>query len=131
MDGRWILGALLGLAWLVVGARAVRWATGRATRSREARVEGTWQYDVRREMLKDGPRFQANVHYFTSMAAIGLCIAVAAVLSAVPLWLGVLGLTMAVFAALCVEARVRYGTGRLVDLGRVARSWLGLGGVSR
>src|SRR3954449_4784426 len=129
MADRWILGALLGLAWFVAGLRGVRWAIGRATRSREASVEGTWQYDVRRQMLKDGPRFQTNVHYFTSMGAIGLCGAVAAVLSAVPLWLGVLGLAMAILAALSVETRVRYGTGRLVDLCRVVRSWLRIGGV--
>src|SRR4051794_2267087 len=107
MDGHWILGALLGLTWFIAGLRGVRWAIGRATGSREATVQGTWQYDVRREMLKDGPRFQANIHYFTSTGAIGVCIAVAAVLAAVPLWLGALGLAMAVFAALCVEARIR------------------------
>src|SRR4051812_10126976 len=105
MDGHWILGALLGLAWFVAGIRGVRWAIGRATSRREASVEGTWQHDVRREMLKDGPRFEANIHYFTSTGAIGLCVAVAAVVAVVPPWLGFLGLAMAVLAALCVEAR--------------------------
>ena len=126
MDGQWILGALLGAVWFVAGLRGVRWAVSRAMRSREASVEGTWQYDVTHQMANDGPRFRANIHSFVSGGAIGLCLAIAALFAAVPIWLGVLGLVMAIWAAACVEARVRYGTGRLDDLGRVFRSWLRL-----
>ena len=126
MDGHWILGAVLGVAWFVAGLRGVRWAVGRATRSREASANDSWQYGVKQAMLKDGPRFEANVHYFISVGAIGLCMAIAAVLAAVPIWLGVLGLATAVLAAADVEARIRYGTGKLADVCRVIRSWLHL-----
>lgn len=126
MNGQWILGALLGAVWFVGGLRAVRWTIRRALRSREASAEGTWQYGVQREMVKDAPRFEANVHYFVSVGAIGLCVAIAAVFALVPIWLGILGLAMALLAAADVEARVRYGSGSVADVGRVFRSWLRL-----
>jgi hypothetical protein len=77
-------------------------------------------------MFRDGPRFEANVHYFVSYGALFLCVAVAARFSALPIWLGVLGLATAILSAASVEARVRYGTGRLRDVLRVFRSWLRL-----
>ena len=126
MVGRWILAALLAAAWFFAGLRAVRWAINRAVRSREAALDGTWQHDVREQMLRDGPRFEGNVHYFVGYGAILLCVAVAALFSAVPVWLGVLGLAGAILSAASVEARVRYGTGRLRDLRRVFWSWLRL-----
>lgn len=126
MNGHWILGALVGAAWFIAGLRVVRWAVRRAIPSNEASVDGTWQHDVRERVMTDGSRFQANVHYFISLGAIFLCFAIAAVFGAVPIWLGVLGFGMAVLSAASVEARVRYGTGRLADVGRVVRSWLRL-----
>lgn len=125
MAGQWILGALLGAAWFFAGLRAVRWAINRAVRSREAAIDGTWQHDVREQMLRDGPRFEGNVHYFVGFGALNLCIAAAALFSAVPIWVGVLGLAMAILSAASVEARVRYGTGR-GRVRRVFRSWLRL-----
>jgi hypothetical protein len=126
VDGQWILGALLGIAWFVAGFRGVRWAIGRAARSGEATVEGSWQHDLKKQLLEDGTRFKTNVHYFVSLGAMGLCFAVAAVFAAVPVWVGVLGFAMAVLGAAATEARIRYGTGSVADLGRVVRSWLRL-----
>jgi len=31
-----------------------------------ATIEGTWQHDVKRQALKDGPRFEGNLYYFIS-----------------------------------------------------------------
>ena len=114
----------VGSCVVFAGLRAVRWAINRAVRSREAAIDGTWQHDVREETRRDRLRFESNVHYFVSMGAVFLCVAVAALFSAVPIWLGVLGLAMAILCAASVEARVRYGTGRLRDVRRVFRSWL-------
>jgi hypothetical protein len=124
MAGRWLLAALSVAAWIFVGLRAVRWAINRAVRSREAAIDGTWQHDVKEQMLRDGPRFLVSVHYFVSYGAMFLCIVAAALFSAVPIWLGVLGGAMAILCAASVEARVRYGTTRLRDVRSVFRSWL-------
>ena len=123
MAGRWILVALVAAAWFFAGLRAVRWAINRAARSREAAIDGTWQHDVMKQMLQDGPRFEANVHYFVGLGSMFLCLAVAALFSVVPIWLGVLCLAMAILSVASVQARVRYGTDR-GRVRRVFRSWL-------
>ena len=76
--------------------------------------------------VADTPRLEANLWFVISAGIIGLCFAVAALALAVPIWLGVLGLGMAVFATASVQTQVRYGSGKLTDTGRVIRSWLRL-----
>jgi hypothetical protein len=124
MNGWWILSALLGAAGYFAGRQAVSLTTRRAMRTPEAEVEGSWQYGVRQQMLKNGARFQASVHFTITAGVIGLGIAVGAVVAAVPIWLGILGLAMVVFAPVDIEARIRYGTGKFADRARVIRSWL-------
>jgi hypothetical protein len=124
MGGQWILAVLIGVAVFVGGRQAVHWAPGNAMRGRRATVEGTWQHGVAREVVRDGPGFEANVHFTAWAGVVGLCSAVAAVFSFVPVSLGALGLAMAVFATATIEAWIRFGSGRLRDVSRVMRSWL-------
>ena len=78
------------------------------------------------ECRRDRPAFQSSVHYFVGYGSMFLFIAVAGLFSVVPIWLGVLGLAMAILSAASAEARVRYGTNRLRDVRRVMRSWVRL-----
>ena len=73
-------------------------------------------------MLRDGPRVEAAIYYFVSFAIILFCVAIAALFSAVPVWVGVLGLAMAVLAVAGAESWVRYGDGK--HLRQVMRRWL-------
>jgi hypothetical protein len=73
-------------------------------------------------MFRDGPRVEGGIYYFLSGAAIGLCVAVAALFSALPFWLGILGLAMAVLGVAGAESWVRYGDGKHVR--PVMRRWL-------
>jgi len=122
MAGHWILTVLLTAAAFIAGKRAVRWATSRVVGSRAAASEGTWQHDLREQMLRDRPRVEANIYYFVSFAVIFFCLAIAALLSAVPVWLGVLGLAMAILCVASAESWVRYGNGKHVR--QVMRRWL-------
>jgi len=122
MPGHWILTVLLTAAGFIAGKRAVRWATSRVVGSRAAASEGTWQHDLREQMLRDGPRVEAAIYYFVSFAIILFCVAIAALFSAVPVWVGVLGLAMAVLAVAGAESWVRYGDGK--HLRQVMRRWL-------
>jgi hypothetical protein len=126
MDDQRILGGVLGIAVFLAGHRAVRSALRRTMRSRRARVEGTWQYDVTRASLRDGPRFEANVYSLASAVVIGLCCTVAAVCSLAPVWIGALGLGIAVLGMANIESQARYGSGSLRNVGRVMRAWLHL-----
>ena len=122
MPGHWILTVLLTAAGFIAGKRAVRWTTSRVVGSRAAASEGTWQHDLREQMLRDGPRVEAAIYYFVSFAIILFCVAIAALFSAVPVWVGVLGLAMAVLAVAGAESWVRYGDGK--HLRQVMRRWL-------
>ena len=122
VSGPWIVGGGIGLACFFAGRIAVRWAIKRIVGSRAAASEGTWQHDLREQMLREGPRVEANIYYFVSFAVIFFCFAIAALFSAVPVWLGVLGLTMAVLGVASAESWVRYGNGKHVR--QVMRRWL-------
>jgi hypothetical protein len=126
MDDQRILGGVLGIAVFLAGHRVVRSVLRRTMRSRRATVEGTWQYGVARAALRDGPRFEASIYSLASAVLIGVCCAVAAVCSLAPVWIGALGLWIAVFGMATIESQVRYGSGRLRDVGRVMRAWLRL-----
>lgn len=122
MARQWILAALVLAPLFIAGKLLVRRAINRVVGSRLAASEGTWQHDLREQMLRDGPRVEANIYYFVSSAVMFFCLAIAALFSAVPVWLGVLGFAMAVLAVAGAESWVRYGNGKHVR--QVMRRWL-------
>jgi hypothetical protein len=126
MDGQWILGAGVGLIVFVAGLRGTRWVIARVSRARAATVDGTWQHDLAEQSAEHGRRFEGNAYYFVSSAVMGACLAVAAVFSYVPVWIGLLGLFMAVVGTASTEALIRYGSANLAGLARTMRGWLQL-----
>jgi hypothetical protein len=124
MNSQWILGAMLGLVVFMAGLRGTRWAIRRVSRRPAATLEGTWQRRVARRSASDARRFEGNVYYFISSGIIGLCAAIAAVLSLAPVWIGLLGLFMALLASASAEALIRYGNANLAALSRTMRGWI-------
>jgi hypothetical protein len=100
MARQWILAALVVAPLFIAGKLLVRRAINRV----------------------DGPRVEASIYYFASSAVMFFCLAIAALFSAVPVWLGVLGFAMAVLAVAGAESSVRYGNGKHVR--QVMRRWL-------
>jgi hypothetical protein len=131
VDGQWILGAVVGLMIFVAGLRGTRWAIRRVSRTHAATVDGTWQRGVAQQSAEDGRRFEGNAYYFVSSAVMGACLAVAAVFSYVAVWIGLLGLFMAVLGAASTEALIRYGSASLPSLALTMRGWLRLRESSR